>query len=98
MFFQLPTAEQWYKGMTTVLELFTDELSEMGKVQQTLMNHVDVDVRFSEARCAKALPTAFAAYKDGLQSHYLAEIHSSKVCISSQLWYFRLTTNLIVYF
>ena len=52
---------------------------------------MDVDLRFSEARCAKALPTAFAAYKEGLQSHYLAEIHSSKVCISSQLWYFRLT-------
>lgn len=53
--------------------------SPLGKVQQILTNHIDIDVKFSEARCAKALPMAFAAYKEGLQSHYLAEVHNAKV-------------------
>ena len=66
--------------MTATFELFTDEKIQVLQVQQTLMNHIDVDTRFSEARCAKALPMAFASYKEGLQSHYLAEVHSSKVC------------------
>ena len=35
--------------------------------------------RFSKARCAKALPVAIAAYKEGLQSHYLEEYHNAKV-------------------
>ena len=51
----------------------------LGRVKQTLVNHVDIGARFSEARCSKALPLAFAAYKEGLQSHYLAEVHNAKV-------------------
>ena len=35
--------------------------------------------RFSEARCQRALPMAFAAYKEGLQPHYLEGYHNAKV-------------------
>lgn len=69
--------------MTVVLELIVskdvDIESPIGRVEQILTNHTDIDVRFSEARCAKALPLAFSAYKEGLQSHYLAEVHNTKV-------------------
>lgn len=78
-FFQLPTAEQWYSAMTSVFDLIVKDASQIEPVMTTLTNYIDVDARFSESRCAKALPLAFAAYKDGLQSHYLAEIHETKV-------------------
>ena len=77
---ELPTSDHWYRGMTVVLDLLNDETFEtMCKVRQILTNHIDVDKRFSEARCAKSLPMAFAAYKEGLQSHYLAEVHNAKL-------------------
>ena len=80
---QLPTAEQWYKAMTVTLETLTmsdaDPESHLGKVKQILTNHIDIDSRFSDSRCAKALPMAFAAYQENLQSHYLAEVHNAKM-------------------
>ena len=60
----------------------------LGRVKQTLVNHVDIGARFSEARCSKALPLAFAAYKEGLQSHYLAEVHNAKVSFVNNLKFF----------
>ena len=83
--FQLPTVEQWYTASTTVYDVIFSKIDEensdtiLGRVKQTLVNHVDIGARFSEARCSKALPLAFAAYKEGLQSHYLAEVHNAKV-------------------
>jgi hypothetical protein len=68
-----------------------DPDSSLGKSRLVLANHLDVDVRFSEARCAKALPQAFVAYKEGLQSHYLAEVHSVKV---NKDWILHLYNNL----
>ena len=85
-FFQLPTAEQWYTAATAVFDVIFTKLDEensddsiAGRVNQTLVNHVDIGARFSDARCAKALPMAFSAYKEGLQSHYLQEVHNAKV-------------------
>ena len=37
-------------------------------------------------RCAKSLPMAFAAYKEGLQSHYLAEVHNAKLLQAMSLY------------
>ena len=88
VFFQLPTAEQWYTAATAVFDVIFTKLDEensddsiAGRVNQTLVNHVDIGARFSDARCAKALPMAFSAYKEGLQSHYLQEVHNAKVKI-----------------
>lgn len=52
---------------------------EQSKINQILSNHIDIDKRFSETQCGKALPLAFAAYQEGLQSHYLAEVHNAKL-------------------
>ena len=90
VFFQLPTAEQWYTAATAVFDVIFTKIDEensddsiAGRVNQTLVNHVDIGARFSDARCAKALPMAFSAYKEGLQSHYLQEVHNAKVkCLS----------------
>ena len=90
VFFQLPTAEQWYTAATAVFDVIFTKLDEensddsiAGRVNQTLVNHVDIGARFSDARCAKALPMAFSAYKEGLQSHYLQEVHNAKVSEAS---------------
>ena len=84
LIFQLPTAEQWYKFASACLEVIFSEDGEdfdspLGRVRQILLSHVDIDLRFSESRCAKALPLAFSAYKDGLATHYLSEVHHAKV-------------------
>ena len=84
---ELPTSDHWYRGMTVVLDLLNDETFEtMCKVRQILTNHIDVDLRFSENRCSKSLPLAFAAYKEGLQSHYLAEVHNAKLLQAMSLY------------
>ena len=45
----------------------------------TLADFCELDLRFSEMRCQKALPLAVQAYQEGLQGHYVEEIHNAKV-------------------
>ena len=100
-FFQLPTAEQWYTAATAVFDVIFTKIDEensddsiAGRVNQTLVNHVDIGARFSDARCAKALPMAFSAYKEGLQSHYLQEVHNSKVKCLSKFMFSKKSTKI----
>ncbi len=81
---QLPTAIQWYRAISAIFPLIVHNKNEedagaIGRGRQALLNHTTLLDRFSEARCAKALPIALNSYKDGLQSHYLEEYHNSKV-------------------
>ena len=50
-----------------------------------LASHTSLELRFSEARCQRALPMALAAYKEGLQPHYLEGYHNAKVGRSCDL-------------
>ena len=45
-----------------------------------LKNYLDVDQRFSEARCSKVFPLAVATYQENLPSHYTKKYHETKVC------------------
>ena len=55
-------------------------LSESAKKAASyLSGHTDIQMRFSEARCSKALPQALAAYKEGLHPNYNEEFHNAKV-------------------
>lgn len=42
---------------------------------------LDVEGQFSEARCAKVLPLALAAYQENLPSHYSSQYHENKVLL-----------------
>ena len=41
----------------------------------TLRDDLETEIMFSELRCKKILPTAMAAYKEGLPQHYTQEYH-----------------------
>ena len=49
------------------------------QVLSSLQNLVETEVQFSDARCAKVLPIAISAYKDGLPPHYTQLHHQEKV-------------------
>lgn len=80
--FELPTSKTWYTVANALYKLFftNDPSSAVTKdVLCALRSQIDVDGRFSEARCLKVLPVAAAAYQEGLPSHYSSEIHHSQL-------------------
>ena len=67
-----------------VWTLFTEELtSDEGhkhcEAMNTLRDDLETEIMFSELRCKKILPTALAAYTEGLPPHYTAEYHNAKL-------------------
>ncbi|KAK6633972.1 hypothetical protein RUM44_004579 [Polyplax serrata] len=44
-----------------------------------LSEHLDIDAKFSEARCSKVLPLAVATYQQNSPFHYTREYHESKL-------------------
>lgn len=48
----------------------------------TLRDHLDIDAKFSEARCAKVLPLALATYQQNSPFHYTREYHENRVSFS----------------
>lgn len=83
VFFQVPQAIVWFDAVNRVYKFFMIEPSEKDtKAKQilgTLQNLVETEVRFSDARCAKVLPLAISAYKDGLPPHYTQMHHQEKM-------------------
>ena len=45
------------------------------EAMMTLRDDLETEIMFSELRCKKILPTAMAAYKEGLPQHYTQEYH-----------------------
>ncbi|KAL0280635.1 UNVERIFIED_CONTAM: hypothetical protein PYX00_001865 [Menopon gallinae] len=45
----------------------------------TLREHLDIDAKFSEARCAKVLPLALATYQQNSPFHYTREYHENRL-------------------
>ncbi len=43
---------------------------------------LDLDMRFSEARCNKVLPIATRTYQEGAPSHYTSTVHASRVSMA----------------
>ena len=41
----------------------------------TLRDDLETEIMFSELRCKKILPSAMAAYREGLPQHYTTEYH-----------------------
>lgn len=71
-------------ALTEVLRVSSSSSTSPDAIQlaKTILGCMaDINVRFSENRCAKALPLAMAVYKEGNPPHYLEEFHNSKVKI-----------------
>ena len=96
---QLPTPEQWFVAASVMSPVYfgPSPTSKLGQLDEAisnansfvrgngiLTNGTSIENRFSESRCAKALPIAMAAYKEGLPQHYLQEFHNAKVVFRLQ--------------
>ncbi|XP_022244438.1 protein SMG8-like isoform X2 [Limulus polyphemus] len=80
-YFELPTAQIWFQIANKLKNWFFMEPkdSRSGAVMSLLKTTLDIDVRFSEGRCAKVLPLASAAYQDNLPTHYTLDYHERKL-------------------
>ena len=90
--YELPSSHQWYYGASCIFKLFGSSLDKLGssddvssatpgfvRANSILGTKTSFENRFSESRCAKALPNAISAYKEGLQPHYLQDYHQAKL-------------------
>lgn len=76
----MPVAEVWFEAANKLFDFFVlqctkDDVSDFNN----LKNCLDVDQRFSEARCNKVFPLAVATYQENLPSHYTKKYHETKV-------------------
>ena len=81
-FFPPPPAAAGDDGGPSSGSFAESSLSRKDSVKRAaglLASHTSLELRFSEARCQRALPMALAAYKEGLQPHYLEGYHNAKV-------------------
>jgi len=73
--------DQWAEAASVVYKLFLGE--EINSKHRQLLNFFNTSfnasIRFSEARCKKVLPLAFAAYQEGLPTHYTKAYHEGRV-------------------
>ncbi|XP_071840984.1 nonsense-mediated mRNA decay factor SMG8-like isoform X2 [Apostichopus japonicus] len=78
--FEFPTLRNWIKVADMMYELYMypPEESKLYEEFESLQTVLDVDMRFSEGRCAKVLPIASRTYQDNASSHYTSIVHENK--------------------
>lgn len=86
---QIPTARIWFEAANKLFDHFvlgcengkgSGGGSANASVDLSLLkNYLDIDQRFSEARCSKVFPLAIARYQENLPSHYTKKYHQTKV-------------------
>uniref|UniRef100_A0A8D2L3N8 Nonsense-mediated mRNA decay factor SMG8 n=2 Tax=Varanus komodoensis TaxID=61221 RepID=A0A8D2L3N8_VARKO len=89
--FELPTYQKW---VATALKLYevalegkegdasslTGELtSKIMSSMKVLEGYLDIDTKFSENRCQKALPLAHSAYQSNLPHNYTMTVHKNQL-------------------
>ncbi|XP_063853668.1 LOW QUALITY PROTEIN: nonsense-mediated mRNA decay factor SMG8-like [Scylla paramamosain] len=82
-FFMVPRASVWFDAVNQIYNFYVCDLQEKDskakQVLTSLQSLVETEVRFSASRCAKVLPLALSAYKDGLPPHYTQMHHQEKL-------------------
>ncbi|XP_415875.7 protein SMG8 isoform X1 [Gallus gallus] len=89
--FELPTYQKWVAAALKLYEVtiegkdddptsLTGELSSkiMGSIK-VLEGYLDIDTKFSENRCQKALPMAHSAYQSNLPHNYTMTVHKNQL-------------------
>jgi Smg8_Smg9 len=79
--YQVPTLDTWAEAASVAYKVFLgDEAVPKQRQLITFFNNAfNAPIRFSEARCKKVLPLAFAAYQEGLPTHYTKAYHEGRV-------------------
>jgi len=78
---QIPTAGVWFEAANKLFDFLVLQTEEELQCSEmlSLKNYLDVDQRFSEARCSKVFPLAVATYQENLPPHYTKKYHETKV-------------------
>uniref|UniRef100_A0ACB8EC34 Protein smg8 n=1 Tax=Sphaerodactylus townsendi TaxID=933632 RepID=A0ACB8EC34_9SAUR len=89
--FELPTYQKW---VATALKLYevaiegkdSDPSSAAGELTSKILGsikvlegYLDIDTKFSENRCQKALPMAHSAYQSNLPHNYTMTVHKNQL-------------------
>ncbi|XP_038074282.1 protein smg8-like [Patiria miniata] len=72
---------RWQAVSSLLYEFFMSD-SDDPKVSShfnAMTSALDLDMRFSEARCNKVLPIATRTYQEGAPSHYTSTVHASRL-------------------
>lgn len=79
---QIPVAKVWFEAANKLFDFLVLQRDTQSLDLSALKNYLDVDQRFSEARCNKVFPLAVATYQENLPPHYTKKYHETKVMIS----------------
>ena len=83
--FELPRCDTWFEAAAALYDFIMDNGAEVTPFSRSaasiasLKTLIDVDTRFSEARCSKVVPLAIAAYQENIISHYTQSFHNKRV-------------------
>ena len=87
--FELPSVGTWFKICSALYDFFMIEQSE-SQHESFLLNVVksklDINVRFSESQCAKALAMAENAYQDNLRRHNTEAVHKKNLIRAKKIF------------
>lgn len=76
---EVPSCRLWARVSLVLFEFFMTPKSDLIAPLTTMASHLDLDMKFSEARCRKAIPVATSAYLEGLPSHYTQNVHLNQL-------------------
>lgn len=96
---KIPTAKVWFNAANKLfnyLVMQSDDNEEASDLLN-LKNYLDIDQRFSEARCNKVFPLAIATYQENLPTHYTKKYHETKVNIYLILFIVLLKFSIFIY-
>ncbi|CAB3373921.1 Hypothetical predicted protein [Cloeon dipterum] len=86
--FEIPPLSVWAVASSAIYKVLLGEEtnSKQRQVLGLLSNSFNVSIRFSEARCKKVLPMAFAAYQEGLPTHYTKAYHEGRLAFANSVF------------
>ena len=72
---------KWFEVIEVIFKVLKTVESENPRAHEAIKAFVDIDYRFSEATCAKALPQAFDVFKSGLDRVFTEETYKTQVSL-----------------
>ncbi|PAA57645.1 hypothetical protein BOX15_Mlig002965g1, partial [Macrostomum lignano] len=83
----LVSAKSWFKVCHKLHKLLLTDLDPgVQRVMSEFKARCDIVRKFSETRCASALPLAESVYREGLPAHYSHRVHTERIRKAQQVF------------
>uniref|UniRef100_A0A1I8GUJ2 Nonsense-mediated mRNA decay factor SMG8 n=1 Tax=Macrostomum lignano TaxID=282301 RepID=A0A1I8GUJ2_9PLAT len=83
----LVSAKSWFKVCHKLHKLLLTDLDPgVQRVMNEFKARCDIVRKFSETRCASALPLAESVYREGLPAHYSHRVHTERIRKAQQVF------------